>query len=156
MSRQPLALPSLAILLALASAAHGLVTHYKREEVGPVKGVRVPPGAGPESTFRLSRLRCYWRESGWDGWGISHHEVLAAFRGDVDEANAALLAFASLPAEDKVVRLFPGPGSRDASKKAIRAVGEAAGKSGVEEYWRQNRRLRAAIAEYCRSAAKQP
>jgi hypothetical protein len=98
-------------MLALASAVHGLVTHYKREEVGPAKDARLPPGAGPEATFQFSPLRCYWRASGWDGWGVSHHEVLAAFRGDVDEANAALVTFAALPMKDKVVRLFPGPGA---------------------------------------------
>jgi hypothetical protein len=97
----------------------GLVVHYKREEIGPDKVARVPPGAGPEETFRLSRLRCYWRNTGWDGWGMSHHKDLAAFRGDVDDANAALVTFVALPGEEKVVRLFPGPGS-------VRSMGDKA------------------------------
>jgi hypothetical protein len=110
MSRPLLTLLSLTVLLALVSTAHGLVTHSKREEVGTARDTPVRTSADPESTFRFSRLRCYWRESGFDGWGVSRHKALAAFRGGVDEANAALATFATLPGEDKMVRLVPGPG----------------------------------------------
>jgi hypothetical protein len=119
MSRPPLALLSVALLLALASAAHGLVVHYEHEEVGPARDVPVRPGTDPESTFRFSRLRCYWRETGFDGWGVSRRDVVAAFRGDVDQANAALATFATLPDEGKLIRLVPGPGS-------VRSLGEKA------------------------------
>ncbi len=111
MRRPPLVLITLGALLALASAALALVVQYEREEVGPAKEALRPPYSSPESAFRFSPLRCYWRESGFDGFGSSRSEALAGFRGDVDEANAALATFATLPAPDKVVRLLPGPGS---------------------------------------------
>jgi hypothetical protein len=106
-----LALITLGALLALASAALALVVQYDREEVGPAKEALRPPYSSPELAFRFSPLRCYWLESGFDGFGSSRSEALAAFRGDVDEANAALATFATLPAPDKVVWVLPGPGS---------------------------------------------
>jgi hypothetical protein len=111
MLRLPLALLSLAVLLGLASATFALVVQYAREEVGPAKEVPDPPHTNPESAFRYSARRCYWRESAFDGFGMTRNEASAAFRGDVDQANAALATFATLPADEKVVRIFPGPGS---------------------------------------------
>jgi hypothetical protein len=43
------------------------------------------------------------------------------------------------------------PGPRAALRKAIQAVAEGSDKTGNEDGWRENRRLRAAIAEHCRS-----
>lgn len=111
MLRLPSALLSLTFLLTLASSTLALTLHYTHEEVGPAKGAVGPPYANPESAFRHSPLRCYWRESSFDGFGSSRRDFRAAFRGDVDDVNAALATFATLPAKDKVVRLFPGPGS---------------------------------------------
>jgi hypothetical protein len=129
MSRSPLTPLSLVVLLGLVGSASGLLLQYKREEVGPAKGAPGPQNAGPESTFRFSPLRCYWRESGWDGWGASSAEVLAAFRGGGHEANAALTTFSALPGEKKVVRLFPGPG-------AVRTMdGKASYPCGWEVRW---------------------
>jgi hypothetical protein len=104
------ALLLLALLLALSPAALALVTQHSREEVGPAKGATAAKGAGPEAAFRLSPLRCYWRESGWHGWGATRDQAVAAFRGSVDEATAALATFAALPAPEKEVRVFPAPG----------------------------------------------
>jgi hypothetical protein len=111
MPARPLAIPSLAVLLWLASDSFALVVQYSREEVGPSKEAPPPPPTNPEAAFRYSPLRCYWQESGFDGFGMTRDEVLAAFRGDVDQANAALATFAALPAGDKAVRIFPSPGS---------------------------------------------
>jgi hypothetical protein len=41
-------------------------------------------------------------------------------------------------------------------RKAILAVGKPDDKAEGQEAWRENRRLRAAIDEYCRLAAKRP
>src|SRR4051794_38984238 len=109
MSKVPITAP-VPVMLALASPALGLYLQYTREEVGPAKATTRTPVSDPESAFRYSPLRCYLRESGWDGWGTSHNEVVTAFRGDEAGVNAALTTFAALPGE-KVVRLFPGPGS---------------------------------------------
>src|SRR5262249_26019093 len=79
MHRPPLAPLSLALLLALVNPAFGLVFHRTHEEVGPARAAGTPT-SGPESAFRYSPLRCYWRESGWHGFGAMHDEVVTAFR----------------------------------------------------------------------------
>ncbi len=111
MLRLPLAFLSLAVLLWRAGASFALFIEYAHEEVGPAKEAPAPPHKNPEAAFRYSTRRCYLWESGSDGFATTRYEMSAAFRGDVDDANAALATFATLPAGDKVVRIFPGPGS---------------------------------------------
>jgi len=101
---------SVALLLALASEGFAVRFVYEQEEIGPAKPPPGAPDAGPDAPFRYSPLRVYWRESLVTSGFSTRGQVVAAFRGDADAANEALATFATLPAMDKEVRLFPGPG----------------------------------------------
>jgi HEAT repeat protein len=109
-------------------------------------------------TYEAASGLAEWAEYSEETFGL----LVEALRDDREQVrDLAQKAFARLGhrgagalAALKAAPDVRAPGPRDALKNAIRAVGEETGKPGVEEYWRQNRRLRAAIAEYCRSMAK--
>jgi hypothetical protein len=104
-------LAALVVMLGVVSPAAALTVHYERERFGSAPKVQEPPNADGLWVLRHGPKVVYEKEAGWSGFGQMQDEVVIAAQGGVDDVNDALTQFALIPAEERVLRLFPGPGS---------------------------------------------
>jgi hypothetical protein len=100
------------VLLAAAAPGRAMVTLHDHEQFG---GAPVPASQGTwGSIAAVLNLpgRTYWRDHGSTGFGVDHHAIQAAYRGETGELNAALRVMAALPREARRdVVLLPGGGA---------------------------------------------
>jgi hypothetical protein len=97
-------------LAILAAPALALVVHGESEEFGPARE-QDRKSANKRRALGYLPDRVYLFQSHWSGFGHNRDEGVAAYQGDAEAANRALVELAQLPADTvKEIHLWPAPG----------------------------------------------